>query len=76
MPIDWQQVCLNIRASGLPLSQAAKAVGSDWRHLNRLARAEVAEPKFSTGLRLLDLHVERCPDRHTLNNLTKDDRNV
>lgn len=70
--VDWQRVCLNIRGSGLPLSTAAKQIGSDWQHLNRLARGEVAEPRFRTGLRLLDLHLERCPHKHTLEHLQRD----
>lgn len=63
--IDWQQVCLNIRAKYKNLSDVAKEVGSDWRHLNRLARGEVKQPsKFDVGLRLLDLHLDHCADRH------------
>ena len=61
--IDWQQVALNLRRYK-PLSQVAKEVGSDWRHLNRLARGEVKQPRFETGVRLLDLHLDHCGDRH------------
>lgn len=64
MDIDWQKVCLNLRRSYRPLSRVAKEVGSDWRHLNRLARGEVMQPKFNVGVRLLDLHLDHCPDRH------------
>ena len=61
--IDWQRVALNLRRYK-PLSQVAKEVGSDWQHLNRLARGEVAQPRFETGVRLLDLHYDVAPDRH------------
>ena len=61
--IDWQRVTLNLRRYK-PLSQVAKEVGSDWRHLNRLARGEVNEPRFNTGVRLLDLHYDVAPDKH------------
>lgn len=64
MIIDWQQVALNLQNQYRPLSHVAKEVGSDWRHLCRLARGEVREPKFSVGMRLLDLHLDHCPDRH------------
>ena len=61
--IDWQRVALNLRRYK-PLSQVAKEVGSDWQHLNRLARGEVAQPRFDTGVRLLDLHYDVAPERH------------
>lgn len=66
MNIDLQKVCINLRACYKTLSQVAKEVGSDWRHLNRLARGEVMQPRFDTGMRLLDLHLDVCPDRHNL----------
>ena len=53
---NWQIICLQIRSKYKPLSQVAKEVGSDWRHLNRLARGDVKEPKFMVGVRLLDIH--------------------
>ena len=62
--INWQKVCLNIRGRYKNLSDVAKEVGSDWQHLNRLARGEVKEPKFSVGVKLLDIHYDYCPDRH------------
>ena len=62
--IDWQRVCLNLRTHYKPLSTVAKEVGSDWRHLNRLARGEVHQPRFDTGVRLLDLHYDVMGDRH------------
>lgn len=64
MNIDWQKVTLNLRHCYKPLSQVAKEVGSDWRHLNRLARGEVLQPRFDTGMKLLDLHFDVCKDRH------------
>ena len=62
--IDWQQVTLNIRRHYKPLSQVAKEVGSDWRHLNRLARGDTQQPSFIVGVRLLDLHLDKCPQLH------------
>jgi len=62
--INWQQVCLHLRSRYKPLSQVAKEVGSDWRHLNRLARGEIEQPRFNTGMKLLDLHLDKCPDLH------------
>lgn len=65
MGIDWQQVVLNLR-SYAPLSRVAKELGIDWQALNRLVRGETAEPRFETGLRLLDLHEKVCKSRHSL----------
>ena len=64
MIINWQMVCLNLQNRYKPLSTIAKEVGSDWRHLCRLARAEVNEPKFGVGMKLLDLHYDHCEDVH------------
>ena len=62
--IDWQQVVLDLRTHYGPLSKVAKEVGSDERHINRLARGEVDEPRFSVGVRLADLwHDARCQRR-------------
>lgn len=63
--IDWQKVCLNLRRYK-SLSTVARELGVDDRHLQRLARGEVSEPRFNTGVKLLDLHFEKCSDRHTL----------
>lgn len=62
--IDWQKVCLNLRRHYKPLATVAKEVGSDWRHINRLARGEVMQPRFDTGMRILDLHFDKCPLQH------------
>lgn len=62
--IDWQKIALNLRTHYKPLSQVAKEVGSDWRHMNRLARGEVNQPRFDTGVKLLDLHFDKCKQLH------------
>ena len=67
--INWQRVVLNLRRH-ISVSAVARRAGSNERHLNRIARGEVHEPRFSTGLRLLDLHHELCPDKHRLEELT------
>ena len=58
--IDWSLICLSIRRHYKPLATVAKEVGSDWRHLNRLARGETKEPKYSVALKLLDLYRKHC----------------
>lgn len=59
--IDWQLVCLLLRRHYKPLATVAKEVRADWRHLNRLARGETAQPSFDLGVRLLDLAHDRLP---------------
>jgi len=61
--INWQQVCLNLRRHK-SLSSIARDLGCDWQHLNRLARGEVQQPRFNTGMALLDLHYDLYPERH------------
>lgn len=62
--IDWQKVVINLRHHYKPLATVAKEIGSDWRHLNRLARGETHQPRFDTGIKLLDLHFDKCPQKH------------
>ena len=62
--IDWQRVALNLRTNYGPLTRVAKDVGAGDEHLQKLARGEVREPKFSIGLKLLDLHFDVMGDRH------------
>lgn len=59
--IDWQLVCNLLRTHYKPLSQVAVEVGSDWRHMQRLARGEVVQPRFATGIRILDLTYDALP---------------
>jgi len=63
--IDWQQALLNIRAkSGVSLATIARRLNTTERHLNRIARGEVEEPKFSKGIEILDMHFDLMGDKH------------
>lgn len=64
MVIDWQQVVLNLRKAGLPCSAVARRIGRDPSVIMRLSRGEKKEPLFSTGLALLELHVDFCAEAH------------
>lgn len=57
---DWSMICLQLRRDYKPLSTIGKEVGSDERHLNRLARGDVKQPSFMVGVRLLDLYYDHC----------------
>ncbi len=54
--INWQRICLQLRAKYKPLAVIAKEVGSCERHMNRLARGDVSEPRYTVGVKLLALH--------------------
>tara|TARA_B110000908_G_scaffold104878_1_gene123525 strand:+ start:1922 stop:2161 length:240 start_codon:yes stop_codon:yes gene_type:complete len=62
--INWQQLALNLRRH-IPLSVASKKLGYDKDYLNRFARAEVVEPRFSKGILMLNMHLDLCGgDKH------------
>jgi len=61
--INWQQLTLNLRRHK-PLSKIAIQADIDAGTLRRIARGDTPEPKFSQGIRLLDLHYDLFPDRH------------
>jgi hypothetical protein len=61
--IDWQQLALNLRRHQ-STSALARDLGIDPSVLQRLARNEILEPRFSLGLQLLNLHLDHCPDKH------------
>lgn len=54
--IDWQLLTCLIRARCHPAGRLkiAHACGTSAKHLGDLERGEVAEPRFDTGIRLLD----------------------
>lgn len=64
--IDWQRVMWNLRRECGPLTKVARLANADPQHLQRLARGEVYEPRFSLALRLLDLHLDYVPDHNNL----------
>lgn len=64
MNINWQACALNIRQAGISLARAADRCGMDQATLQRLARGEIREPRFSQGVKLLDLHLDLCGDKH------------
>ncbi len=62
--INWQRLCNNLRARYKALSTVARELNTDAQHIRRLARGEVKWPRFITGHKLLDLHLDVCPDLH------------
>lgn len=62
--INWQMLAINIRSSGLSLAKASEKIGRHNGFVSQLARGDVQEPSFSDGMKLLDLHLDRCPEKH------------
>ena len=59
--IDWQQLTIAIRQHYKPLERVADELGISRQHINRLARGDVAEPRFNSGVKLLDLAYDVLP---------------
>lgn len=58
--IDWQHVCLQLRRNYKSLHAIAREIDSCGRHLTRLARGEVQQPRFDVGMKLVELYGEHC----------------
>ncbi len=69
--IDWQTVTLNLRAAGCPLAKIKSGARMDDQTIHRLQRGEIEEPRFSQGVRLLDMHERWCPERHSIEKISK-----
>ncbi len=64
LDINWPILLLNLRTHYRSMSTVAREIGSNEAHLNRLIRGDVQQPKFNTGLKLIDLHYDHLPDMH------------
>lgn len=61
LEVDWP-LALCLLRKHRPLAQLAPLVRMDEHTMNRLARGEVREPRFSQGVRILDLAADLlCP---------------
>jgi transcriptional regulator with XRE-family HTH domain len=61
MYIDWQILILRLRKHQ-SLSNVAKAVGCNYQHINRLARGETTDPRYNTGLKLIEYYSKHIGD--------------
>lgn len=57
--IDWQKVVLDIRRHH-SCRTIDKLIGVHLDYTAKLARAEISEPRYSDGVKLLDLHRKLC----------------
>lgn len=61
--IDWHTVLVNI-GSRKSMKKVGQEVNACPVNLRRIRRGEVKEPKFSVGVKLLDMHLDMFPDKH------------
>lgn len=57
--IDWQRVILDLRKT-YSYREIDKRIGRHLDYAAKLARAEISEPKYSDGAKLLELHRDIC----------------
>lgn len=58
--IDWMQLINNLRHDYKSIATIARELNLCAVHLTRIARGDVDEPRFNTGLKLLDFHLAKC----------------
>lgn len=66
-PIDWQSVVLHLRRAGYSSRRLARELAVSESAVRKWASGNVTCPsRLETCLRLLDLHLDHCPDRHRM----------
>lgn len=64
MNVDWSLIVTNLRGAGMSARGIARKCGTSAQTVSMLQQGTQVEPKFSQGMKLLDLHYALCPDRH------------
>lgn len=59
--IDWQLCIVKLRKHMTYCTIASK-VSACHRHIERIARGDITEPRFNTGVRILDLAYDVLSD--------------
>lgn len=59
--VDWALLILLIKKHGATVERITEETGVGWKQQGRLARGEVHEPRFSAGVRLIDLAYDVLP---------------
>ena len=62
--IDWHKLIDNLQWAGIGVTTAAGLAGVPAEHIAQLVKGQADEPPFSTGLKLIDLHLDACPGKH------------
>lgn len=69
MKLNWQKIILNLNSEGLSYAKISDKCNVDAQAIGHLVRGEVYEPKFSSGIALLNLHEKFCTEKHKLEEL-------
>ena len=59
--IDWSLLIVLLRNHGHQTGRVSKETKLDYQHLIRLGLGLVAEPRFNSGIRLLDYAYDHLP---------------
>ena len=62
--IDWQQVVLNLRSRHSSMFKMSKELNASYDTIKELATGRSTNPRYDLAMRLLDLHYDKCRDRH------------
>lgn len=69
MNIDWQRIVLNLKSAGFSCAWISRKIHINGGYLQRVANGTGTEPRFSDGMKLLDLHHDLCREKHNLEDL-------
>lgn len=70
--VDWQRVFMNLKAVGVPVSRVSVQAGMAWQTGERYARGGVRRPSsMEQAVKLLDAHLDYCPERHSMEALSR-----
>ena len=58
--IDWVKILLNLRDQYKPLQELAEELHVNKLSFTKIMSYDVDEPKYSVGVRLLELHEQHC----------------
>ena len=59
--IDWSLVLTLLRKHGYSVARVARELKIDYGHCRRLSVGETDQPRFNTGVKMLDYAYDRLP---------------
>jgi hypothetical protein len=63
--IDWVKVLLDLRDNYKPIPELAEELNQHANALRKIMSYDIDEPKYSVGVRLLELHEQHCCKKDT-----------
>ena len=62
--IDWSALVANFQRAHIGVADLANIASVTQREIADLLHGRILEPAFSSGLKLLDAHLDRFPEKH------------